>query len=208
MPPWLNEWQGDGIIARIQNQPIAEAVAVLTFLDHVVHASYMFIRKPGDVHQTFDTLFDLPEGSLYNGLVALKDQEPALIPRSYRVLFNDIREAVDTIHRDGTLKRRVIAPYTESGRAKDWQESDSGRFRLTHPSNLWTDLTVPFWSMLENTDHPTQKPEKLLAAIAKARFDIGSFSQIKILNPTKEAFKDFGEVAKRDLDTIRKKLRI
>ena len=66
------------------------------------------------------------------------------------------------------LKRRVMAPYTEAGEPKDWQETKSGRYRLTHPSNLWTDLTVPFWSMPENTDHPTQKPEKLLAKIILA----------------------------------------
>lgn len=66
------------------------------------------------------------------------------------------------------LKRRVIAPYTKQGQPKDWHESDQGRFRLTHPSNLWTDLTVPFWSMPENTDHPTQKPEKLVAKIILA----------------------------------------
>jgi site-specific DNA-methyltransferase (adenine-specific) len=67
------------------------------------------------------------------------------------------------------LKRQVIAPYTdEEGIPKDWNESDAGRFRLTHPSNLWTDLTVPFWSMPENTEHPTQKPEKLLAKIILA----------------------------------------
>lgn len=66
------------------------------------------------------------------------------------------------------LKRRVMAPYTEAGEPKDWQETQAGRYRLTHPSNLWTDLTVPFWSMPENTDHPTQKPEKLLAKIILA----------------------------------------
>jgi len=67
------------------------------------------------------------------------------------------------------LKRQVIAPYTDSnGTPKDWIESDDGRFRITHPSNLWTDLTVPYWSMPENTDHPTQKPEKLLAKIILA----------------------------------------
>lgn len=67
------------------------------------------------------------------------------------------------------LKRRVIAPYTDpNGTPKDWTESENGRFRLTHPSNLWTDLTVPYWSMPENTDHPTQKPEKLLAKIILA----------------------------------------
>jgi site-specific DNA-methyltransferase (adenine-specific) len=67
------------------------------------------------------------------------------------------------------LKRQVIAPYTDqNGTPKDWSETESGRFRLTHPSNIWTDLTVPYWSMPENTDHPTQKPEKLLAKIVLA----------------------------------------
>lgn len=71
------------------------------------------------------------------------------------------------------LKRRVIAPYTEKGEPKDWSEEDDGRFRLTHPSNLWTDVTVPFWSMPENTDHPTQKPEKLLAKLILASTNEG-----------------------------------
>lgn len=67
------------------------------------------------------------------------------------------------------LKRRVLAPYRDtSGRPKDWSEEADGRFRVTHPSNFWSDLTVPFWSMPENTDHPTQKPEKLLARIILA----------------------------------------
>jgi site-specific DNA-methyltransferase (adenine-specific) len=71
------------------------------------------------------------------------------------------------------LKRRVIAPYTEDGLPKDWKDSEAGRFRLTHPSNLWADLTVPFWSMPENTDHPTQKPEKLVAKIILASSNPG-----------------------------------
>jgi site-specific DNA-methyltransferase (adenine-specific) len=39
---------------------------------------------------------------------------------------------------------------------------------MTHPSNLWTDLCVPFWSMPENTAHPYQKPEKLVARVVEA----------------------------------------
>ncbi|MHC4229700.1 MAG: DNA-methyltransferase [Planctomycetota bacterium] len=67
------------------------------------------------------------------------------------------------------LKRRVLAPYTDAGGVpKDWEDSPRGQFRLTHPSNLWNDITVPFWSMPENTDHPTQKPEKLLAKLILA----------------------------------------
>jgi len=67
------------------------------------------------------------------------------------------------------LKRRVIAPYREAnGLPKDWNETDEGNYRLTHPSNLWSDITIPFWSMAENTDHPTQKPEKLVAKLVLA----------------------------------------
>lgn len=67
------------------------------------------------------------------------------------------------------LRRRVIAPYRHAnGSPKDWQKTSDGNFRDTHPSNLWTDITVPFWSMPENTDHPTQKSEKLIAKLILA----------------------------------------
>ncbi|MBO1351689.1 MAG: site-specific DNA-methyltransferase [Hormoscilla sp. GUM202] len=72
------------------------------------------------------------------------------------------------------LKRKVIAPYrTADGSPKDWQEEAGGNFRLTHPSNIWTDITIPFWSMPENTKHPTQKPEKLIAKLVLASSDPG-----------------------------------
>jgi site-specific DNA-methyltransferase (adenine-specific) len=74
------------------------------------------------------------------------------------------------------LKRPVIAPYRNAQRQpKDWQETDQGNYRLTSASNLWTDLTVPFWSMPENTDHPTQKPEKLLAKLLLASSNPGDW---------------------------------
>lgn len=65
-------------------------------------------------------------------------------------------------------KRKVIAPYKENGKPKDWQETEDGNFRLTYPSNFWDDISIPFWSMPENTDHPTQKPEKLCAKLILA----------------------------------------
>lgn len=73
------------------------------------------------------------------------------------------------------LKKKVLAPYRINGQPKDWEESNNGNYRLTHPSNIWTDLTVPFWSMSENTEHPTQKPEKLLAKIILASSNEGDF---------------------------------
>ncbi len=74
------------------------------------------------------------------------------------------------------LKRKVIAPYrSQDGSPKDWDESEAGNFRLTHPSNLWSDITIPFWSMPENTDHPTQKPEKLIAKLVLASTNRNDF---------------------------------
>ena len=80
-------------------------------------------------------------------------------------MSNDYYFAVDAVK----LKRKVKAPYRNtSGKPKDWQETTDGNYRLTHPSNLWTDISIPFWSMPENTEHPTQKPEKLIAKLILA----------------------------------------
>ena len=65
-------------------------------------------------------------------------------------------------------KRKVIAPYRVNGKPKDWEETEDGNFRLTFPSNFWDDISIPYWSMPENTDHPTQKPEKLIAKLILA----------------------------------------
>ncbi|KAF0096086.1 MAG: DNA modification methylase [Puniceicoccaceae bacterium 5H] len=78
------------------------------------------------------------------------------------------------------LRRRVVAPYRDAaGQPKDWNHSANGKFRDTHPSNVWTDITIPFWSMPENTDHPTQKSEKLLAKLILASCPDGGW----ILDP-------------------------
>ena len=72
------------------------------------------------------------------------------------------------------VQRKVLAPYRDkAGAPKDWQETDGQKMRYTAPSNIWTDITVPFWSMPENTEHPTQKPEKLIAKLILASSNKG-----------------------------------
>ena len=72
------------------------------------------------------------------------------------------------------ILRPVIAPYRDDkGCPKDWFSQNGQKLRLTHPSNIWTDISVPFWSMGENTPHPTQKPEKLIAKLILASSDKG-----------------------------------
>lgn len=77
------------------------------------------------------------------------------------------------------LRKKVIAPYRDNAMPKDWYLENDKPYRHTCPPNIWTDITIPFWSMKENTDHPTQKPEKLLAKIILASSKCGNL----ILDP-------------------------
>ena len=74
---------------------------------------------------------------------------------------------------DVKIRRKVIAPYKVDGKPKDWEETENGNFRNTYPSNFWDDISIPYWSMPENTAHPTQKPEKLLAKLILASSNEG-----------------------------------
>lgn len=74
---------------------------------------------------------------------------------------------------DVKIRRKVIAPYKVDGKPKDWEETAEGNFRNTYPSNFWDDISIPYWSMPENTAHPTQKPEKLLAKLILASSNPG-----------------------------------
>ena len=66
------------------------------------------------------------------------------------------------------IRKKVIAPYKENGKPKDWKDTKIGKYRDTCPSNFWNDISIPYWSMPENTAHPTQKPEKLIAKLILA----------------------------------------
>lgn len=77
------------------------------------------------------------------------------------------------------MRRKVKAPYKENGEPKDWFEEKGVKYRDTCPSNFWDDITVPYWSMSENTPHPTQKPEKLIAKLILASSKEGD----RVLDP-------------------------
>jgi site-specific DNA-methyltransferase (adenine-specific) len=104
-------------------------------------------------------------GSKINWKNCIEDIWFCTLSNNYTFNLNDVK-----------IKRKVIAPYkTKDGKPKDWEENEKDNFRITHPSNIWTDITVPFWSMPENTEHPAQKPEKLLAKIILASSNKGDF---------------------------------
>lgn len=97
-------------------------------------------------------------GALHNWKNSMEDIWFATVsPKNYSFNVNTVK-----------MRRMVIAPYKVDGKPKDWIESEDGKYRDTYPSNFWDDVSVPYWSMPENTDHPTQKPEKLIAKLILA----------------------------------------
>lgn len=101
-------------------------------------------------------------GAKQNWKNSMEDIFFATVGNDYKFNLNAVKQ-----------RKKVLAPYKENGVPKDWQNGKDGKFRLTCPSNFWDDITVPYWSMSENTAHPTQKPEKLIAKLILASSDIG-----------------------------------
>lgn len=93
------------------------------------------------------------------------------------IYFCTVNKSEYTFNIDKVMvKKKVIAPYRdENGEAKDWFYENGEKYRYTCPSNIWTDITVPYWSMKENTEHPTQKPEKLIERLIKTSSNEGDF---------------------------------
>ena len=107
-------------------------------------------------------------GALNNWKNSMEDIWFATVSKKYTFNVNDVKS-----------RRKVIAPYKVDGKPKDWEETESGNYRNTYPSNFWDDISIPYWSMPENTAHPTQKPEKLIAKIILASSNKGDI----ILDP-------------------------
>lgn len=144
---WLEGWIGD--IKRIL-KPSASAYFCADWLTSTL--IYPVLARHFIVRNRITWEREKGRGSRQNWKNASEDIWFCTVSKDY---FFDV-EAVK-------IKRQVMAPYRmANGQPKDWEDGPQ-KYRLTHPSNLWTDLTVPFWSMPENTDHPTQKPEKLIA---------------------------------------------
>lgn len=96
-------------------------------------------------------------GAKNNWKNSLEDVYFATVSEDYTFNLNAVKQ-----------RKKVLAPYKQDGNPKDWAQTENGKFRDTCPSNFWDDISVPYWSMSENTAHPTQKPEKLIAKLILA----------------------------------------
>ena len=74
------------------------------------------VRLSSPRYHWIDTLFALPEAVLYADIIDLYELKLGRQRINYRVLFEDIRAAIDECHRDGTLKtilKKDFGKYVE-----------------------------------------------------------------------------------------------
>ena len=67
------------------------------------------IRFTEDRYYWVDTLFALPEAALFASLIELMEQHKPRSQIDYKEMFDDIRSAIDEIHRDMSLKSKVLS---------------------------------------------------------------------------------------------------
>lgn len=120
------------------------------------------LRKYFHVHNRITWQREKGRGALSNWKNGMEDIWFATVSKKYTFEVDRVK-----------VRRRVVAPYKQNGKPKDWEETANGKFRDTYPSNFWDDISIPYWSMPENTAHPTQKPEKLMAKLILASSNPG-----------------------------------
>ena len=123
---------------------------------------YRVLKKYFHIQNRITWQREKGRGALSNWKNGMEDIWFATMAKEYTFHVEDVK-----------IRRKVIAPYKVDGKPKDWEETEEGNFRNTYPSNFWDDISIPYWSMPENTAHPTQKPEKLLAKLILASSNPG-----------------------------------
>lgn len=123
---------------------------------------HMVLKKYFNVQNRITWQREKGRGAKTNWKNAMEDIWFATMSKNYTFNVEDVK-----------IRRKVVAPYKVDGQPKDWEETENGNFRNTYPSNFWDDISIPYWSMPENTAHPTQKPEKLLAKLILASSNPG-----------------------------------
>ncbi|MCB9514398.1 MAG: HAD-IG family 5'-nucleotidase [Candidatus Krumholzibacteriia bacterium] len=134
------------------------------------------LRLSGERFWSNDTLFGLPEISLYAGVVEALEATGQGEP-DYRRLFDDIRNSVDQVHRDGSLKAVVLERLGECflrdprlpAALEKLRREGKKLFLLTNSDFAYTDAVLryvladgildrPWWSYFDLLVTDSQKP--------------------------------------------------
>ncbi len=110
------------------------------------------IRLGQQRYHSVDTLFGLPEGSVYQNLVDLADGSPGLIEPDYQKLYADMGGALDQVHRDDTLKSRIMKDLEKyvhrdtrlAATLEKYLKGGTKLFVLTNSEWYYTDAVMSF----------------------------------------------------------------
>jgi len=163
------------------------------------------VRLRGDRFAWIDTLFSLPEAWAYAAIIELLESRGHGM--DYGKLYDDVREAIDSVHRDNSLKRAVrsdIARYIyrdpELGPAL--HRLRSGGKRLFVLTNSQWDYTQAVMSHLLDglaPEYPTWRNyfDVVITGADKPRF-FSEASPFLELDPTSEVGNVVGEATSLD----------
>ncbi|AKU91595.1 HAD-IG family 5'-nucleotidase [Vulgatibacter incomptus] len=135
------------------------------------------IRAASPRYAWIDTLFALPEASIYAEIIELLEPARRL---DYGKLYDDIREAIDTVHRDGSLKSEIqkdldgfVVRDPELGPALHKLRS-SGKKLFLLTNSLWDYTSAVMTHLLDGVlpEYPSWRAyfEYVLVGGAKPRF--------------------------------------
>lgn len=133
------------------------------------------LKLSSDRFWSNDTLFGLPEISLYAGVVESMNRRGESL--DYRVIFEDIRHSVDLVHRNGSLKGVILERLSECflpdpklPATLDKLRRDGKRlFLLTNSDHIYTDAVLghvladpfldrPWWEYFDLIVADSRKP--------------------------------------------------
>jgi 5'-nucleotidase len=156
------------------------------------HALYRNRRmSPADPDVVMvDTLFSLPELCLYSQLVAILDTLSPSRP-DYERLWRDLRETMDVMHRDGSLKARIAADVPRFIRRipalpatlAAFRRSGKRLFLLTNSEPAYTDLVMRYLLDGAEVDFPDWRSyfDVVVASARKPFFFSGDHPFLEVL---------------------------
>ena len=108
------------------------------------------VRMSSEAYVTVDTLFHLPEVYLYVVLVDLLEKQGK--KRSYTKLYQHVRESIDSVHGDHSLKREILADLGKFVRKdhrlgetlEEMRRVGKKLFLLTNSEGYYTDAVLSF----------------------------------------------------------------
>jgi HAD superfamily 5'-nucleotidase-like hydrolase len=148
------------------------------------------IRLGQERYFSADTLFALPECALYQRFVDFADANPEVLAPDYLKLYDDVRAALDVVHRDNSLKSRILAEpdkYIDRdprlpATLDKFLKGGKKLFVVTNSEWHYTDAVMTFLldGQIEYLPHWTDYFELIVVESSKPRFFLESIPLLPV----------------------------